>query len=433
MKILVCSVNFPPDLIGIAKYTGEMCQWLSDRGHEVRVITAPPYYPDWKVPPAYRNLTYSAERVGDIQVTRCPLYVPRLPTGFRRILHHLSFAISSSLATFAVTAQFRPDVVLTVAPSILASPAALLAARASGARAWLHVQDLEIDAAFGLGFLSGNRLRRFALWLEGGLLRRFCRVSSISRRMMERIAAKGVEASRLIEFRNWVDAMPGIVRSNEMSYRATLGIPQDATMLLYSGNMAVKQGLEYLVMAARRLQELRPDVVFVLCGSGPMRHRLVEEAKGLRNVRFLELQSPERIPHLLGAADIHLLPQRAAASDCVLPSKLGGMLASGRPVIAMAANGTQLAAEVEGAGLAVPPGDVPAFVDAILLLAADARLRHQLGAEAGRVAATRWDKQATLERFEQELFKFGSSRRLGTAFGELSAGRAIEKEVNTAL
>src|SRR5262249_29486043 len=120
-------------------------------------------------------------------------------------------------------------------------------------------------------------------------------------------------------------------------------------------------------------------------------------------------------------------------SDCVLPSKLGGMLASGRPVIAMATKGTQLAAEVEGAGLAVPPGDVPALVDAILLLAGDARLRHQLGAAAGRVAATRWEKQAMLEHFEQELLKFGPSRRRGPTFGELSAGPAIEKEVNTAL
>ena len=81
MRILFCGINYAPDLIGVAKYNTELCEWLKDNGHEVRVITAPPYYPAWNIPSAYRSWRYRREIINDVPVTRAPIYVPTTPSG----------------------------------------------------------------------------------------------------------------------------------------------------------------------------------------------------------------------------------------------------------------------------------------------------------------------------------------------------------------
>jgi colanic acid biosynthesis glycosyl transferase WcaI len=108
MKILVQGINFAPDLIGIAKYTTEMCAALAARGHDVHIITAPPYYPNWAVPAPYSATRYGNETIENITVTRCPLYVPHNPTSLRRLVHHASFAATSALPTLYYARRLRP-------------------------------------------------------------------------------------------------------------------------------------------------------------------------------------------------------------------------------------------------------------------------------------------------------------------------------------
>ena len=413
MNILAYGLNYAPEIVGIGKYTSELCEWLAGRGHTVKVVTAFPYYPQWRIAPPYRGRRSLREWRAGVEVVRCPLFVPARPTGARRLLHHLSFAATSALAAVALARRLRPHVVFAVAPSLLSAPAAALAARLSGARAWLHVQDFEIDSAFQLGLLSGDLLRGCGRAAEGVILRRFDRVSSISPRMTERLAERKVE--RIVELRNWVDTAAIRPLAGAGRFRAELGFSASHVIALYSGTMAAKQGLEHIGAAARRLAEHRPDIGFVLCGEGPMRAELIASVGSLPTVRFLDLQPAERLNELLAMADIHLLPQRAGVADLVLPSKLPAMLASGRPVVAMAAAGTQLAAEIAGAGLAVPPEDGQALTEAIVRLADDTALRSALGEAARAAALARWDKRAILERFEHELAALARCARHGVA------------------
>jgi len=174
------------------------------------------------------------------------------------------------------------------------------------------------------------------------LLRRLDRVSAISDRMVERLAAKGVRPERCILFPNWVDTKAVFPLETPSPYRAELGIAEDQLVALYSGNMGEKQGLEMLLDVARRLSS-EPRIRFVFCGEGAARQRLFDAGRHLPNVHWLPLQPAERLNDLLNMADIYLLPQRADAADLVMPSKLVGMLASGRPVIATAEPGTQVA------------------------------------------------------------------------------------------
>jgi len=145
-----------------------------------------------------------------------------------------------------------------------------------------------------------------------------------------------------------------------------------------------------------------PQVTFVFCGNGAGRADLVARCQGLANVRFLDLQPAERLPDLLALADIHLLPQRADAADLVMPSKLTGMLASARPVVATAKEGTELAQVVQGCGLVVPPEDPAALAQAVLALAADPARRARLGAAGYAYALAHLDRDAVLQRFEAD-------------------------------
>jgi len=410
LRLLFLGLNYTPELTGIGKYSGEMMEWLAARGHEVRVVTTPPYYPAWRVSDGHTWWRYSRETsAAGAEVYRCPLWVPAKPGGLSRVVHLSSFAVSS-VPVMLTHASWRPDMVLTIEPAFTCAPVALLTALLAGSPAWLHIQDFEIDAAFDLGLLpAGGVIQRFALWYERALLRGFSRVSTISPRMVERLAQKGVEAPRAVLFPNWVDVDAVRPMEGPSSFRAELGIRNDQIVLLYSGNMSVKQGLEILPQLATRLREEK-RLHFIFCGDGAYRAQLEQAVAGLRNVSFLPLQPLERLNDLLNSADIHLLPQRAGAADLVMPSKLTGMLASGRPVIATAGAGTQIADVVEGHGLAVAPGDVEAFANASIMLAGNDELRRSMGRAARAFAEQKLARDAVLLRLESTMKNLAGDR-----------------------
>jgi colanic acid biosynthesis glycosyl transferase WcaI len=399
LRLLIYGINHAPEPIGIGKFTGEMAAWLARRGHEVRVIAAPPYYPAWRVGAGYSAWRWQRERIDGASVYRCPLYVPARPRGVSRVLHLASFALASLPVAIAQVLLFRPAALIAIAPPMTAAPGARLAAALGGVPAWLHIQDFEIDAAFALGLVSGGGVRRFALGLESWLLRRFAMVSSIAPAMVARLAEKGVAADRRLLFPNWVDT--GEIRPGPSALRGELALPGEAVVALYSGNMGEKQGVETLAEVARGLAG--SPVHVVLAGAGAARPRLEAATAGLAQVHWLPLQPAERLADLLNAADIHLLPQLADAADLVMPSKLAFMLASGRPVVAGAAPGTAIARAIDGCGRIVPPGDGAAMAAAVRALADDAQARRELGEAARARAVADWDREAILARFEQAL------------------------------
>jgi colanic acid biosynthesis glycosyl transferase WcaI len=394
MRILIYSTNFAPEPTGIGKYSGDMAEWLADHGHEVRVVAAPPYYPNWKVDDRYRWPPFRRERFRGVDVWRAPLWVPKSPTGAKRVGHLLSFAIAS-FPVMIWQALWRPDIVLTVAPAFVCAPVGWLTARLCGARAWLHLQDLEIDVAFGLGLLKGKSLQRVVLRIERWILQRFDTVSSISGRMIERLHIKGVARRRTRYFPNWVEMARFGTPAMAATYRAQLGISTDAVVVLFSGTLGRKQGLMVIPEAATLLCS-RSEIVFVVCGDGVMKRDLEAAAAHLPNVHLLPLQPLERLSDLLGMADIHLLPQSPDTADLVLPSKLSGMLASGRPVIATCRAETEISEIVSQCGLVVAPEDSCALARAIIALSEDRPLRLELGRRARDFAATHFERDAVL-------------------------------------
>lgn len=195
------------------------------------------------------------------------------------------------------------------------APGALAAARLSGAGAWLHVQDYEVEAFFGLGYMEGGFLKRRVAAVEGWLTRRFDVVSAVSRRMVARLSGLGLPDSRAVLFPNWVDTerIRSGIRGRDI--RGEWGLAPDARIVLYAGSMGRKQGLELILETAAAAREDSPRAVFLMVGDGPARDGLVERAKalGLRNVVFRPPQPTEDFPALLAAADVHLVVQKKGA------------------------------------------------------------------------------------------------------------------------
>ena len=415
MRVLVIGINYAPDLIGVAKYNTELCEALVSFGHEVRVVTAPPYYPEWGIPHAYRGWRYRTEVINGVSVTRSPIYVPSKPTGARRLIHHASFALASFWPVISASLRWRPDIVFSVAPSLMSARFPAWIARRIGAVSWLHLQDFEVDAAFDLGLLSNKRLRAPMVAMERKILRAFDCVSTISPQMLDRLATKGVDRKRIHEVRNWADTSEITPGKRRTRFREEMHLDDSHFVGLYSGTMSNKQGLELIIEAARYLDQPGSKIRFVLCGDGPHKAMLQGLAADLTNVRFLGLQAGESFVRLLNTADFHLIPQKAAAADLVLPSKLGGIFATGRPVVVMANPGTGLAAEVAGAGLIIPPGDAGALATAVQTLANSPDLCGCLGSVGREIALSRWDKLPILRSLERSILGSIEHRKSGAS------------------
>jgi colanic acid biosynthesis glycosyl transferase WcaI len=368
MKILIYGMNYSPELTGVGKYTGEMATWLAARGHQVKVVTAPPYYPEWSFWKGYKNF-YSRDKVDNVDVIRCPLYMPAKPTALKRLVHLLSFSLMSLLPVLAL-GFWKPNVVIQVVPTLFCSIQALVISRLSGAKSIVHIQDFEIDAMFGLSMLKGGLFKRLTLSLERLILNRFDIISTISKGMMNRARDKGISDEKIVHFPNWSDIRHFSKAEYNEKYLLKIRVDVNKKLVLYSGNLGEKQGLESVVHTAASMK-LNTDIHFLIVGEGAAKERLIKLARSLSldNITFLPLQSYEDLPSLLSSCHCHLVVQKSGVADSVMPSKLINILAVGGNAVITADKDTtlgDLCGEFQGIATLVEPESVDGLKAGIL-------------------------------------------------------------------
>ncbi|MFP9112563.1 WcaI family glycosyltransferase [Flavobacterium sp. RHBU_3] len=343
MRILIFGINYSPELTGIGKYTGEMGSWLAKQGHDVHVVTAMPYYPEWEVHASHKGKMWFTEDIDGAKVHRVPLYVPKEVSSAKRIIHEFSFVMGVLPYWFKFLFSKKFDVIFCAAPPFHLGMLPVMLSKLKGTPMVSHVQDLQVDAAKELGMIKNKTFLNIMFGMERFILKNSTKVSTISLGMEQKIAAKGIPAHQQIMFPNWVDESAIKPLPKEQSLRAEFGIGMDDKVVLYSGNLGEKQGLESIIEAAK-LYKHRTDVYFIIVGSGGAKEKLQQMAAEaqLSNVQFYPLQPYEKLSALLATADVHLVLQKKSAADLVMPSKLTGILSAGGCSIVTAEPGTSL-------------------------------------------------------------------------------------------
>ena len=363
--VLIVGMNYSPEVAGVGRYTGEIAEYLASQGASVTVITTPAHYPGWRLLEPRNRFAYSTETLNGVRVIRCPLMLRSEMRGIWRLIAPLTFALAAAPVILFQMLRLRPQVALSIMPTLLTAPIFLLGAALTRSKTVLHVQDLEVDAAFAVGHLSDTAwLKSLALAFERRALTWFDQLITISDRMAAKLAEKGVRRGSILVIRNWVDLDAIKPLEAESPYRAELHLRSDDFAVLYSGNIGRKQGLDILLQAAELLAGER-DIKIIVAGEGPAKADLVARYGLLPNVRFLPFQPMNRLSEFLGMADLHVLPQEPSVADMVLPSKLGGMLASGRPVLVVTEEETEMTTFLGTSVTTVPPADVRALASAI--------------------------------------------------------------------
>ena len=348
-RILILGGNFFPEPTGIGKYNGEMADWLVKNKFDVTVVTTFPYYPQWKVQSPYvkRSYWFKTEKkviddaIKPVKIIRCPHYVPAKPSGLKRMISDFSILFSTFLVILRLLFCTKYDYVLTVAPPFQTGLLAIFYKVIRKATILYHIQDLQIDAAKDLGMIKSQFLIKVLFNIEKFILKHSDYVSSISDGMIRRIELKCNKP--ILFLPNWVETEKFFPIKNKAQLKTEFGFLETDKVVLYSGAIGEKQGIESILHVAATLKEMR-NVKFVICGSGPYKEKLLVMRKKmmLDNIVFLPLQPHEKFNEFLNMADIHLVLQKGGASDLVMPSKLSTILAVGGLSIITATEGTGL-------------------------------------------------------------------------------------------
>lgn len=391
IRILVVGINYAPEHTGIAPYTTGLAEFMLSQGADVQVLTGVPHYPAWTVPPAYRWARYRDEVVRGVPVRRLRHFVPRAQTAIRRGAYEATFG-AQVLAQHPQPA----DVVYAVVPSLLGARAAAALARRWKVPLVVHVQDLMGRAAAQSGIAGGSSSAVVAERFESAVLLAAARVIVINETFRDTILNRGVLPDQVRVVRNWTH-----VRShggNRSLTRRRLGWDSDTTVVLHSGNMGLKQGLDSVVEAARLTSHGADDVLFVLMGDGSQRPSLERRGVGVASLAILPPTSDADYPDVLEAADVLLVNERASAVDMSLPSKLTSYCQAGRPIIAAVPleGGTALEVRRSGAGVVVPPEDPEVLVRAVQQLRDDEASGRRMAANGRAYARTALAAQASL-------------------------------------
>jgi colanic acid biosynthesis glycosyl transferase WcaI len=409
VHFLFIGINYWPDATGIAPFTTGRCEYLASRGHRVTLFTGFPYYPNWRVPEAYRGRLFANEERNGVTILRSWLYVPDQATALKRVLHEASFIASSTLRALARRGKKRPDLIVVTTPPLALSLSAIMLSRLWKVPFVQHVPDLQPDAALDLGMLRPGRLTDLLYRIERLGYRKAALVSTLTDAMRQKIVDKGIAPEKVVLFPDWArsDLFEVPANGGGAKFRQAHGIGNEL-LVVHAGNMGVKQGLDVILGAGERSRDDR-DIRYLMVGDGAVRRQFEQQAKASRldNISFVPLLPDEQFMDLLAASDISLVTQQKSVADIVFPSKVITLMSSARAVVASVSPGSEVARVLKeaDAGVLVAPEDPAALRAAIIALRDDSQHRERLGANGRAFAQRFWEKQRTLSSLEANLVK----------------------------
>lgn len=397
-SIALVSLHYPPEETGNAPYAGGLAEGLRARGYSVTAFVGHPHYPEWKIRSGYGQWRRS-EMIRGVAVHRLRHYVPNPPRGIRRLFSELSFGVRLFFRRYG---QHRA--VIAVSPALFATALAVLRIRLAPSRPALVVWVQDIYTLGLAETRQGNRVTAMVTeFVESFVLRAADRVVAIHPRFAEyMIKNMGVDPGKIAVVRNWTHLKPHPDISRQAA-RTALGWTTGELLVVHTGNMGAKQGLENVVRAARLADQRQEPLKFVLVGDGSERTRLQKLARDVTRIEFVDPLDDDAYRLALAAADCLLVNESPGVAEMAVPSKLTSYFDAARPVVA-ATDPTGITAEElrsANAGVVVPAGDPGALLDAALQLCRDAEGSSAYGS-AGRSHCRRnMTAEAAMDAFER--------------------------------
>lgn len=398
--ITIVGLNFYPESTAIGLYSTQLAQYLEENGYVLHIITAFPYYPEWKIAKEYRNKKrYLKEKLGEIHILRYKLYVPKKPTFLKRILHIISFTWGSFWNTFKIK---ECDLVLSVVPFTSATLLGYILKKRFGAKHWIHIQDFEFDAAFQSGLTTsgeskGGFIYRLLMTIEKSLYSRADRVSTISHSMIDKLKNKTTAPTYYLP--NWIDEN-GV---NPAFAKAHNHMQSSKFKILYSGNIGDKQDWDFFLELVKQLDFSVFEVILV--GAGAMRSTIQEKVIPFEGIHLHDPVPYEELSDLLCSADVHILFQKPKVLDTVMPSKILGMMASSKPSIITGHPDSEVAQVMQDAqaGFYNSDGKVTTVLHQLHQLVAQSDMSQSMGIQARSYVLSHFAKDKILSSFAQTL------------------------------
>lgn len=407
MRVTLIGLHYTPEVSGNAPYTTRLAECLVARGHDVRVLTGYPHYPEWKLADGYTGWKL-VEQINGVAVKRLRHFIPSRVSTLSRLHMELSFGLRVLASSWG-----RPDVIVVVSPALFSSAFAILRARLGFNRPGigLWMQDLYSRGLEETG--SGRSLvSRLMKQIEGKLARSATKVTVIHQRFADFLhSAMGVPVEDVSVIRNWshVEQRHNV---DTASVRGRFGWRPDDIIVLHAGNMGLKQSLQNVVYAAQLAESQRSSVRFVLLGDGNQRPLLEELAQGTDNIQFIPpLDSSEFMPVLL-SADILLVNEMSGLREMSVPSKLTSYFTTGRPVLAATEADSATAGEIlfSGGGITIAPGEPTELLAAAERLGTDRALGAALGEAGQKFAEQKLAESAAIIHYESWLQSIAAAK-----------------------
>lgn len=403
-NITFITVNYAPEDTAIGLYTTQLAEFLFTKGFNVSIITAFPYYPQWKIRKEYRDKPkYYSEIINGVQIYRYKLYVPSKQSFFRRIIHIMSYTIGNY---FTLRKIKKTDLVFCNIPFTTCVVLGLILKRRKKARLWTSIQDFEFDAAFETGLIKEsfvtNIFKKALKNIEVYLYKNSDIISSISYNMVARIKDKAPETNPEF-FPNWVD----VDFINPEKHKPHPYISKTKFTVLYSGNIGEKQNWDIYVSLAKKMSAYS-DIEFVLVGEGAYKDELLSILENENLLGFIKHYEPvpyENLSDLLCSADLHVLFQKSDVTDSVMPSKILGMMSSSKPSIITGDLSSEVAKHFELSQNWGFYSNKDLIFENILKLKEDKNLQKELGRKARKYVVENFSKDMILNSFLKRINK----------------------------
>ncbi|MBU1802254.1 MAG: glycosyltransferase family 4 protein [Actinobacteria bacterium] len=395
LRILIAGLNYAPEPTGIAPYTAGLARGLARRGHDVRVLTAFPHYPQWRVMPGYRGLS-QFQQLDQVRVDRRRHYISRGANGLGRAISEVSFGSRLVSAPWGT-----PDVVVCVSPALLSSAMVVSRVRAGWRRPALGLIMQDLYSAGMEETKKSGCLGQAVTRLEGWTANHVDGVAVIHERLKLRVSSSlNVPKDSITVVRNWthVRDVAEFDRDDFRRHRGWAG----KGVCLHAGAMGEKQALDNVVEAARFSERQGWNLHFVLMGDGSQRKYLEEISHGSKSIEFLDPLPDQDYGRAMRSADVLLVNERPGVKEMAVPSKLTSYFSTGVPVLAACEASSTTAGELaaSGAGVLIGPGEPELLATAAMDLCVDTVRAAEMGSRGPRYCMEVLSEEQAISSYE---------------------------------